>query len=293
MKTKILIILQNIFFVASIILCVFILAQKFVFKEEGIFGYRTFVIITSSMQPNLEIGDVIVVKTVDTKTLEAGDIITYQGKVSDFKGKIVTHMIKTIDKDDDGSLLFYTKGTVSNMMDPVVSSDQIYGKMIYRFYLISLVSKIIRSKYGFVLLIFVPLIVILIKQLINIKEESFKEKYGISEEDFIKYKKSHKFKLFKKKSKLDNKIVEVKETPDNLEKTIYSSSFKQEIQNELEKTIINKDLKIQIEKKLEEENDGKIPLPSRGLENTIIDDNLSKELSIIQEKTHDIIIIED
>ncbi len=292
MKTKIFNFIQNLLFVLSIVICVFILAQKFVFKKDGIFGYRTFVIVTSSMSPNLEVGDVILVKKVEPKTIKEGDIVTYQGLESDFKGKTVTHMVKTVDVSDTGEYLFYTKGTVTNMIDPVVKGSQIYGKLVYRMFLISLVSKIIRSKIGFVILVFIPLIIILIKQLSNIKHEI--KPNGLTSEEIqllndYKNKNKKKFSLFKTK-KPDNMVVEIKNKNEELEKTIYSREFKEEIDRELEKTIISDDLRNEIMKYKEEK---KVSTPSRGLENTLINSKLSDEIKEYSEKVADIIIIED
>lgn len=296
MKTKILNFIQNLLFIVSILICVFILAQKFIFKETGVFGYRTYVIITSSMSPHLEVGDVIVVKSVPASEIKAGDIVTYIGKESDFKGKIVTHMVKDVEVNEKGEYLFYTKGTVTNMVDPVVKEDQIYGKMVFRLFLISLVSKLIRSKIGFFILIFVPLVIILIKQLLNIRKEVKNEKNDDTDKIIKEYKdkkkkeKKNKKKMFSKKEKV-MPIVEIKDATSDLEKTIYSKDFRDEIQKELDKTIIIPNLKNEIENKIKEES--KTITPTRGLENTLINSNLKEEIEKIEKDTPDIIYIEE
>lgn len=297
MKTKIFGFLQNLLLVLSVGLCVFILAQKFVFKESGIFGYRTFVIVTRSMSPILEIGDVIVIKKVEPSTIKEGDVVTYLGEESDFKGKIVTHLVKDIDKDEQGNYLFYTKGNVTNMMDPVVREDQLYGKLVYRLYIISLVSKLIRSKYGFIALIFVPLVIILIKQLWNIKHEMNKDPEKLKEENEInEYKKKHKHdkKIKKEKkshkklfhSKKKDEIIVIKDASEKLEETMYDPHFREKIEEELQKTLVNTDLRKELEREKNKTN-----IPSRGLENTLINSHLDKEIK--KEKVPDIIIIKD
>lgn len=294
MKEKIINFIQNLLFILSILICSFILAQKFIFKENGVFGYRSYVIVTSSMKPHLEIGDVIIVKKVPSKDIKEGDIVTYQGKESDFKGKIVTHLVKSITNDEDGKYIFYTKGTVTNMVDPAVYEEQIYGKLVYRMYLISLVSKLIRSKLGFVILIFVPLIIILLKQLLTIKREikGEKEEDKLIREYKSKQKKNKKkHSLFRKKNKdTCHEIIYIKDASDELEKTIYSSEFKKEIEKELNKTLINSDLRNEINKRLKEE---KISKPTRGLENTIYNNNLAEDINKEINKIPEIIVIDD
>ena len=314
MKEKIFNFLQNLLFILSILICSFILAQKLIFKENGVFGYRTYVIITSSMKPYLEIGDVIVIKKVPFNSIKEGDIVTYLGKESDFKGKIVTHLVKSVIKDEEGKYIFYTKGNLTNMVDPAVYEEQIYGKLVYRMYLISLISKLIRSKFGFVILIFIPLVIILVRQLYSIKKEvkngkneteeeklirEYKEKNKKSKKRFFKKKekiikeKNRKFH-FRKKHKNDkydyNEIIYIADPSEELEKTLYSSEFRKEIEKELEKTMINNDLKNKIEEQLRKE---KISKPRRGLENTIYDSNLLDEIEKENNKVPDIIVIKD
>jgi len=169
MKKKIFNIIETLVLIFSCIICTFLLLQKFVLKENGVLGYRTFVIVTSSMKPSLEIGDVILVKKMRANKIKIGDIITYQGMESDFKDKIVTHKVKNI-IEEDSKKIFYTKGITNNSVDPAVYEEQIYGKVIYKFKILSFLSKIVRSKFGYVFLILIPLSLIFVKEMINIKK---------------------------------------------------------------------------------------------------------------------------
>lgn len=175
MKRKILDTIETIILIITCLACVFVLLQKFVFKENGVFGYRAYVIVTSSMEPTLKVGDVILVKKVNPNKIKIGDIVTYNGMESDFAGKIITHQVKDIteEKDDNGNKrkIFYTKGTTNNMVDPAVYEEQLCGKMIYKIKILSFISRIIRSKYGYILLVFIPLVLIFVKEMITIKSK--------------------------------------------------------------------------------------------------------------------------
>lgn len=206
MKNKIFNIIQNVLFILSIMICIFVLSQKFILKENGFFGYRSFVIVTNSMSPYIDIGDVILVKKVDYNEIKMGDIITYNGLQGDFKGKIVTHLVKTIEEGEDGERLFYTKGAVSNLIDPVVHEEQIIGKKIYKFVVISFLSKLIRSNIGFILLILIPLILILVTQVINIAKETKQNDDKLEDNKKVSIKKSTSKKAISKKKTTVNKI---------------------------------------------------------------------------------------
>lgn len=169
MKKKIFNIIETLVLIFSCIICTFLLLQKFVFKENGILGYRTFVIVTSSMRPSLDVGDVILVKKIDTDKIKINDIITYEGMESDFKDKIITHKVKNIILEDSKKI-FYTKGITNSAIDPAVYEEQIYGKVIYKFKILSFLSKIIRSKFGYIIFILIPLSLIFVKEMINIKK---------------------------------------------------------------------------------------------------------------------------
>lgn len=62
-------------------------------EQEYVFGMRAYVIETDSMEPELEIGDVIIVKKCEQKDLKIGDIITFTNR-----GELITHRISNIDQ---------------------------------------------------------------------------------------------------------------------------------------------------------------------------------------------------
>ena len=78
------------------------------------------------------IGDVLFSKEVQPADIKVGDDISYFGKSGDVKDKVVTHRVTEIEKDENDNLLFHTQGTANIIEDPIVYSDQIYGKVIYK-----------------------------------------------------------------------------------------------------------------------------------------------------------------
>ena len=74
----------------------------------------------------------------------------------DLKGKIVTHQIVGITKEN-GKRIFYTKGLKNISDDPAVYEEQMLGKYIYKFFIFSIIEKIMETKIGFALIIIIPL----------------------------------------------------------------------------------------------------------------------------------------
>ena len=159
MKKTIMKILNIFKIVLLAILIIFVIAtayQKVIPNYPSVFGFRTFSIITSSMEPKLKIGDVILIKEQKTSSYKVGDIITFKGMSGDLSGKIVTHEIVGVTKEA-GRKIFYTKGIKNISNDPAVYEEQILGKVIYKFFLFSIIERIMDTKIGFILIIIIPL----------------------------------------------------------------------------------------------------------------------------------------
>lgn len=155
--------------IISLIFLFFVL-QKTLFKGELLFGYKTYVVASDSMNPVLKKGDVIVIEDIDYDKIEIDDIITYQGLVGDVKDKVITHKVIDIFYEEDVRVL-RTRGINNKIIDPNVYEEQVYGKYLCRLGLISFVNKIISDKIGFILFIVIPLGVLVILEIVNMKKE--------------------------------------------------------------------------------------------------------------------------
>lgn len=176
LNNKILKIVYNIIkfiVVGALILYVLFLAVQRFTNNSSVGGYRVFTIASGSMEPVYEMGDVLLVKEKSLDTLNVGDDITYIGEIGDFKDRIVTHRIIELNKEDDK---IRTQGLANPEPDPVIKSNQILGKVTYKFVIISFLTKLTRNKIGFYFLIFVPLVLVIFLEVVDIvtqlKEES-------------------------------------------------------------------------------------------------------------------------
>lgn len=176
-ENKVLKIMGSILYYMLVVLIIAVLAvvilQRVSKNSVTIGGIRIFNIVSESMVPKYEIGDVLIAKSVDPKELNVGDDIAYQGEVGSFADKVVTHQIIDI-KEENGELKFTTKGIANEEADPEIASSQIYGKIIYKVKTLSLISKILNNIYGFYFLIFIPLTILIIIKIrdiyVSIKE---------------------------------------------------------------------------------------------------------------------------
>jgi signal peptidase I len=81
-----------------------------------VFGYRTMTMLTGSMAPEIEPGDVTVVTPIDVTDVTEGMVITYHQPIGDHA--LVTHRVVSVDKTLDGTVTIQTKGDANEANDP-------------------------------------------------------------------------------------------------------------------------------------------------------------------------------
>ena len=62
-------------------------------KVVSVAGYSVMSVLTGSMEPNYNVGDIVIVKKTNTDELKEKDVITFYSKEADMEGQIVTHRI--------------------------------------------------------------------------------------------------------------------------------------------------------------------------------------------------------
>ena len=93
----------------------------------GIFPIKPIAIATGSMSPQINIGDIAIIKKCGPNDVKVGDIIEY--KMPDFT---VVHRIVEI-KQENGKFYFATKGDNNSNRDKnLVTEDQLIGKCLFK-----------------------------------------------------------------------------------------------------------------------------------------------------------------
>ncbi len=169
MHKKLLLVLK-ILIVVIILLLLFMSRYQRMDEQNSLFGYRVFVIVSESMKPRLNVGDMILVRERHPRNIEIGDMVSYQGLEGDLDDKIITHQVEEI-ITEEGRRIFYTKGVNNILMDPAVYEEQIYGVVEYRFIVLSVISKIIRSTAGFFLVVFIPSVIVIAFEIKSIRRQ--------------------------------------------------------------------------------------------------------------------------
>ena len=79
-------------------------------------GYRTMTMLTASMAPGIEPGDVIITTPIAMSEVSEGMVITYHKPVED--QALVTHRVVSVETGSDGSVQVRTKGDANDAVDP-------------------------------------------------------------------------------------------------------------------------------------------------------------------------------
>jgi len=172
-------IVKTIFFILIVGFILVVCLQRFSGNKISFFDYRMFTVISGSMKPKYDIGDVLISKKTNAKDIEIGDTISYLGMKGDFKNKVITHQVIGIEKDNNGNIIFRAKGLANLVEDPIVYESQLYGVVVYRSVILSTIYKIVATKLGFYLFIILPMVFIIGSEIVSSlleKEEKRREK---------------------------------------------------------------------------------------------------------------------
>lgn len=188
---KVLNVFSVILLVFTFSLVVFLTITRIQGNTPELFGYQIFRISSSSMSPELEIGDIILSKRVkDVTSVSVGDIITYKGEFGGYEGKKITHEVVVAPYLADGTYYLQTQGIANNYIDPEISEDQIIGKLVCKAPILASMYNFFVTPYGliivlgFLLLLFVNELYALLK--LSKKENKSSETQIITEEPDIK-----------------------------------------------------------------------------------------------------------
>ena len=116
----------------AILLVVFYMGYlKFIKKENDInvFGYRQYMVVTGSMEPKYNIGDLIITKEMPKEKIKVGDVINY---ISENGIDTITHRVIGIE-ERDGQTFYKTKGDNNNSEDPeLINFSKVQGVLVFK-----------------------------------------------------------------------------------------------------------------------------------------------------------------
>lgn len=143
--------------------CVGIVIASFLFASsktpnKSLFGYRYYTVITPSMTPAYNVGDMVFVKIEKADGINVGDVITFNP--SSGSDAYLTHRVtqKLTDYQGTGITCFRTKGDANDSEDSfLVDENRVIGKVKLRVPKLGYVVRFIQLRWYFI----IPLAVML------------------------------------------------------------------------------------------------------------------------------------
>lgn len=132
-----------------------VISTKLTNGEPGLFGYQLKTVLSGSMEPSIQTGSIIAVKSVDQEertALKKGDVITFRDE-----NRLVTHRISDV-SSTDGHVQYTTKGDNNDAADsnPVLAESIV---AVYKGFTLPYVGYLIgfsQSPKGNILFMIIP-----------------------------------------------------------------------------------------------------------------------------------------
>ena len=163
-------------FVSIILWAVILLAALFAFttlatkdnnQVASLAGFTPLSVVSDSMAPTFNAGDLIIIKKCDPATLVEGDIVTFHTIINN-EFALNTHRIDEIQTMGDVRS-YVTKGDNNAIADiHMISDGDIVGKYVAKLPYFGNVVQFLSSSTGFLLVIVLPLLLFFIYQVYHL-----------------------------------------------------------------------------------------------------------------------------
>lgn len=134
--------------------------------SSGLFGFKGYTVVSGSMEPEIAVGDFIIVEMDPYKAVETGDVVTFE-----YNTEIVTHRV--VNRTEEGLV---TKGDANNIQDQgFVTEDSYIGikKMVIPYF--GYVITFLQKPIAFAIIVALMGVYLIYLYLHPTKEEDTKE----------------------------------------------------------------------------------------------------------------------
>lgn len=133
-------------------------------------GYKPFIVLSGSMEPNIMTGDMVFVKETDPDSLKVGDVIAYKSGSA-----VVTHRIVDVTAEN-GETRYITQGDANNAPDQTsVKPADVEGIYQRRVAGAGNLAMFMQTTTGMILFVVCPLVLFVLWDVLRRHLESRKE----------------------------------------------------------------------------------------------------------------------
>jgi len=138
-----------------------LIAKSYIHADEvpSVGGKFPMIVLTDSMYPVIESGDLIICNTANAEEIAEGDIISFYDPMGNGTS-VVTHRVLEIVKED-GEISFRTKGDNNNAEDQVlVPADRLIGIYQTRIPKVGNVAMFMQTTTGLIVCVVLPIVLL-------------------------------------------------------------------------------------------------------------------------------------
>ena len=145
-------------------------------------GFTPLSVLTDSMSPTFNSGDLIIIQRCDPATLQKDDIITFHTIINN-EYTLNTHRIHEI-LTEGGVRSYVTKGDNNAIADThIIADGDIVGKYVFRLAGVGKVMDFLSSSLGFLLVIVLPMLLFFVYQVYHLISVSISLKKAVALEE--------------------------------------------------------------------------------------------------------------
>ena len=138
-----------------------LIAKSYINKDEvpSIGGMLPLIVLTDSMYPEIESGDLIICNTAEAEDIKVNDVISFFDPAGNGTS-IVTHRVIEI-VEEDGEILFRTRGDYNNTEDKeLVPAENLVGVYKMRIAGAGHIAMFMQSTAGLIICVVLPIILL-------------------------------------------------------------------------------------------------------------------------------------
>lgn len=125
------------------------------------------IVLTDSMYPGIQSGDLIICHTEKAENVKVGDVISFFDPMGNGTS-VVTHRVVEITKDNDGKLAWVTKGDANNTNDlAIVPADNLVGVYQSRIAGMGNVAMFMQTTQGLIICVVCPIVLLVAYDIIR------------------------------------------------------------------------------------------------------------------------------
>ncbi len=214
-------ILMGALFILVMIALFSLIIQAVGGKKPSVFGYRIYFVLTDSMEPTLNVRDIMISEVINSpqeaqERIKEGDIVTFTAEYGMQAGMLITHrVVKEAHYDEMyDRYVFTTKGdNVHASVDPAVPVENVQAVFVKKSGILTGMYTFFTSTAGILSILIVPLgfiLVTLVCRIVTIIKKPAKEEENSTDVDRveeIKRKAIEEFILEQKKKEIAEKAV--------------------------------------------------------------------------------------